>query len=113
MDTGLTLKPAASPAQTGGARSDPAARKAVATELAPAQTVTAANNTAPTPATEDWRKRDIILDPHSREVIYRAVDVRARRVIRQVPEEAMRRLRAYARATHDKDDGENALDTTA
>ena len=113
MDTGLTLKPAASLAQTGDTRLDPAARKAVATELAPAQTVTAASSAASTPATDDSRVRQIILDPHSREVIYRAVDVRSRRVIRRVPEEARLRLRAYARAARDKNDGENAFDTTA
>jgi hypothetical protein len=113
MDTGLTLKPAASLAQSGDARPDPVARKAVATELAPAQTVTAASNATATPAIDDSRVRQIILDPHSREVIYRAVDVRARRVVRQVPEEAMRRLRAYTRAALDENDGENAFDTTA
>jgi hypothetical protein len=112
MDTGLTLKPAASLAPTSDVRPEQAARNAVATELAPAQTVTAASNAARTPAPYDPRIREIILDPHSREVIYRAVDVRSRRVVRQVPEEAMRRLRAYARAPLETDD-ESALDTTA
>jgi hypothetical protein len=113
MDTGLTLKPAASSTQMGGMRPKTAARNAVATELAPAKAVTAASDTVHSPATDDARKREIILDPHSREVIYRVVDVRSRRVVRQVPEEAMRRLRAYTRATRDKNDDENAFDTTA
>jgi hypothetical protein len=112
MDTGLTLKPAANLALASDLRPEQAARNAVATELAPSQTVTAASNAARTPAPDDSRLRHIILDPHSREVIYRVVDVRSRRVVRQVPEEAMRRLRAYARATREKND-ESALDTTA
>jgi hypothetical protein len=110
MDTGLTLKPAARTARTGPR---PTVRNAVATELSPAQTVTAASDTAPAPATDDPHVREIILDPHSREVIYRAADVGSRPVIRQVPEEVKLRLRAYTRATHEKCDDENALDTTA
>jgi hypothetical protein len=111
MDTGLTLKPAASPAPTSDQR--PArARNTVATELAAAQTVTAASNTARIPAPDDSRVHEIILDPHSREMIYRIVDERSRRVVRQVPEEAKQRLRAYARATLEKND-DSAFDTTA
>jgi hypothetical protein len=108
MDTGLTLKPAARTARTGPR---PAVRNAVATELSPAQTVTAASDTAPAP--DDPHVREIVLDPHSREVIYRAADVDSRAVIRQVPEEVKLRLRAYTRATREKCDDENALDTTA
>jgi hypothetical protein len=111
MDTGLTLKAAAA-AQVTDLRPDPAARSAVATELAPAKAVTATSNTAQTPV-DDARTREIVLDPHSREVIYRAVDVRARRVVRRLPEEALLRLRAYARAMREEKDGENAFDATA
>ncbi len=113
MDTGLTLKPAASLAQMGDMRTDPTARSAAPTELAPAKTVTPASDSEPTPATDDQRARKIILDPHSREVIYRVVDVRSGRVVRQVPEEAMLRLKAYARETLDRKSGDKALDTTA
>jgi len=112
MDTGLTLKPAPSVAQMGDVR-PAAAPNAVATELAPAKTVTAASNTAQAPATNDSRKSEIVLDPHSREVIYRVVDVRSRRVVWQVPDEALLRLHAYARAALKKSDGETSLDTTA
>jgi hypothetical protein len=38
--------------------------------------------------------------------------LRSRRVVRQVPEEAKQRLRAYARATLEKND-DSAFDTTA
>jgi hypothetical protein len=111
MDTGLTPK-AAAVAQVSDLRPDPAARNAVATELAAAKAVTATSNTAQTPL-DDTRKREIVLDPHSREVIYRAVDVRARRVVRRLPEEAMLRLRAYKQTTREKDDDESGFDTTA
>jgi hypothetical protein len=113
MDTGLTLKSVANPAQMSDPRPDAAARAAVATELAPAQAVTAANGTSNTQATDDSRVRQIILDPHSREVIYRVVDVRSRRVVRQVPEEAMLRLRAYTRASLGKRNSDGSFDTTA
>jgi uncharacterized FlaG/YvyC family protein len=39
-----------------------------------------------------------VLDPHSREVIFRVRDERSGRVVRQVPDEALLRLRAYQRA---------------
>ena len=103
MDTGLTLKPVTVAQVT---------RNAVATELAPVKAVTATSDTARTPVDGDPRLREVILDPHSREVIYRAVDVRSRRVVRRAPEEAMRRLRAYTRTTRETKDGENAFDAT-
>ena len=42
--------------------------------------------------------RKIVLDAHSREVIYQVLDVQSRRVVRQIPDEALLRLRAYNRA---------------
>jgi hypothetical protein len=79
-------------------------REAVATQLAAAHSVTAAADA--TPARNDPRRasfappqsRDVILDAQSREVIFRVVDVRSGRVVRQVPDEAIMRLRAYNRA---------------
>lgn len=112
MDTGLTLKPSASPAQTSDVRPEPAARAVAPTELEPAKAVTPVPEGAQIQATEDQRKREIVLDPHSREVIYRIVDVRSQRVVRQIPEEAMLRLRAYTRAALDKS-SQAGLDTTA
>jgi uncharacterized FlaG/YvyC family protein len=40
------------------------------------------------------------------------LDVKSRRVVRQIPEEAMLRLRAYTRATLEKCDGANAVEKT-
>ena len=42
--------------------------------------------------------RDVVLDPQTREVIYKVIDNRSRQVVRQVPEEALLRMRAYTRA---------------
>jgi hypothetical protein len=55
------------------------------------------NDTAHSPAFDPPHTSDVILDPHSREVIYRSADVRSRRVVRQMPEVAARRLKAYTR----------------
>ena len=47
---------------------------------------------------QDSNVRKIILDAHSREVIYQVLNADSGRVVRQVPDEAMLRLRAYTRA---------------
>jgi hypothetical protein len=107
MDTGLVSRPTPSSAQSAIVRLDSApVREAVATDLAPAQSVTAANGAeAPrhdsAPAVQDGNVRKIILDAHSREVIYQVLDVSSGQVVRQVPDEAMLRLRAYTRAVAD------------
>jgi hypothetical protein len=107
MDTGLGIRPTANAAQTAIVRPESApVREAVATDLAPAQSVTAANTAqAPrhdsAPALQDGNVRKIILDAHSREVIYQVLDVSSGQVVRQVPDEAMLRLRAYTRAVAD------------
>lgn len=105
MDTGLTTRPTGNPAQTGYVRPEPApVRDAVPTQLAPSQVVTAATNAASTrndalnTAAQAVEAREIILDPASREVIYRVIDVRSGQVTRQVPDQALMRLRAYTRA---------------
>jgi hypothetical protein len=82
-------------------------RQAVSTDLPSAQTVTAAagaadvrNDTTKTPSFDPSHVRDIILDPQSREVIDRSVGLR--RVVRQTPEIAARRLKAYTRYAKDR-----------
>ena len=106
MDSGLTVRPANVVTQTASVRQDAApVRDAVPTNLAPSQTVTAAEKT--TAARQDALQfgsaeasyvRKIVLDAHSREVIYQVVDTYSRRVVRQIPDEALLRLRAYNRA---------------
>jgi hypothetical protein len=107
MDTGLAIRPTAGAAQPTIVRQDMApVREAVATDLAPAQSVTAAANASAarhdsTNAVQDAHVRKIILDAHSREVIYQVLDAESGRVVRQVPDEALLRLRAYTRALAD------------
>jgi hypothetical protein len=106
MDAWLTIKPATNVLQTSVMQSAPAqVQHAVESDLSPAKSVTAAPNVAPqrndAPRAEDLFRHDIIIDPQSREVIFRVIDVRSRQVVRQVPDEALLRLRAYARAVAD------------
>ena len=109
MDSGLTVRPTGAAAQQGYVRPEPApARQTVATELAPSQSVTASadgaaarNDGQKSPAQQAQTTREFILDPHSREVIFRVRDERSGRVVRQVPDEALLRLRAYPRAIAD------------
>jgi hypothetical protein len=82
--------------------------QAVATDLSPAKTVTAAEaalaarNAPYNPsASSDLFQRSVILDPATQDLIFRVVDVRSRQVVRQVPDEALLRMRAYARALAD------------
>ena len=106
MDSGLTIRPIAGSAETAYVRLEPAAvRTAVAATLAPSQTVTAANDAARSGAHDSARnaaptnvQREFVLDPQSREVIYRVIDVRTGQVQRQVPDAALMRMRAYTRA---------------
>ena len=76
--------------------------QAVATDLSPAKSVTAAeaalaarNNTS---SSSDFYQHSVILDPATQDLIFRVIDVRSRQVVRQVPDEALLRMRAYARA---------------
>jgi uncharacterized FlaG/YvyC family protein len=107
MDTGLTIRPTGSVAQASYVRPEAApVREAVATDLAPSRAVTAAEAQAPalrqdsvrTSLAQHATTREIVLDPQSREVIYRVMDVRSGRVVHQVPEQALLRMRAYVRA---------------
>jgi flagellar protein FlaG len=123
MDTGLPIRPTGSVAQTSYVRPEAApVREAVATQLTAARSVTATSdaaasrNDATRAALAPSQTREVILDPHSREVIFRVVDVRSGRVVRQVPDEALLRLRAYTRAMSDgksPHEADNNTDSTA
>jgi flagellar protein FlaG len=107
MDTGLGIRPTSGAAQATIVRPEPApVREAVATELSAAKSVTASvgaeasrNDAART--MPDAQVRKIVLDAHSREVIYQVLDASSGQVVRQMPDEAMLRLRAYTRAAAD------------
>jgi hypothetical protein len=105
MDAGLTVKPIGS-AQASHARSgSQPGRTAVLTELAPARAVTAAggatdaagHDLARNPPSPLQTSREVLIDPQTREVIFRVIATRTGRLISQVPEEAMLKLEAYNR----------------
>jgi uncharacterized FlaG/YvyC family protein len=120
MDSGLTVRPTSAAPQAAGVRQDATpVREAVATHLAPAQTVTAAAKTSEarqdplqSESADPSYVRKIILDAQSREVIYRVVDVKSGRVVRQIPEEVLLRLRAYNRAMAEKEDSHSSIKKT-
>jgi hypothetical protein len=76
--------------------------EAVPTDLSPANTVTAANTTA-TPnnnvQTDPNEYQDtVLIDPATREVVLRVLAARTGQVVRQIPDQAMLRMQAYAQA---------------
>ena len=106
MDSGLTVRATGSASQTSHAPAP--TRQAVATDLASSQTVTAAagaanarNDIRQAHASDPSRMPSVVLDAQSREVIDRSLNAPPRRVRRQMPEAAARRLKAYARFTKD------------
>jgi len=111
MDTGVTIRPAANVAAQGYAPAtvaspDPATTP---TDLPAPKAVTASTATTetrndPTPTTHE-----VLIDPATREVIFRVIDVRSRQVVRQVPDEALLRTRAYAQAIANGDNPMQAL----
>src|SRR4051794_12769674 len=109
MSIGLTVRSTGRGAQASVSRpGSTLSRQAVSTELSPAEAVTAAAGTTgardDTPGaslSDPSHVRDIVLDPHSREVIDRSAGTGLRRVMHQTPEVAARRLKAYARFPKD------------
>jgi hypothetical protein len=105
MDAGLTIRPIGSAPQAAASRPEPIpVRQAVATNLAPSQSVTAttgggATRNEPTRVpTEPLTTHEVAIDPETRELIYRLVDVRTGRVIRQSPDKLMLSNTVYSRA---------------
>ena len=103
MDSGITIRPVTGVAAADYAR--PASvpiRQAVATELEPAKTVSAAATVAnirqDALSAQDAQSRVTLIDPATRDVVLRVIDSRTHQVIRQIPEQALLRMRAYARA---------------
>ena len=103
MDSGLTVRATGSASQTGHAPAP--TRQAVATELASSQTVTAAagtanvrNDSGQSHLSDHSRMPAVVLDAQSREIIDRSMNAPSRRVTRQLPDIAARRLKAYTRS---------------
>ena len=107
MDTGIAIKPVTGVVATDYARPAAAAgQTATPTDLPEAKAVnpppdsTPAQNQAPAPHTSGatYITHNFVIDPQSREVIYRVMDMRTRQVLWQVPDAALLRSRAYAQA---------------
>jgi uncharacterized FlaG/YvyC family protein len=119
METGNITKPAATVAPAAPARADHlVAAGAVRTELAPEAAVQQAEEpqavrfesspqierrAALESTLQDFIKRHITVDPRTREVVFQTVDERTGAVVRQLPEEAILKLRAYARELREAD----------
>jgi len=105
MDSGLTIRPVANGAETAHVRPDAQpVRAAVATTLAASQSVTAAAGTGRPAGYDSAYNRSpsqaapaMLMDPQSREVMFRAIEARTGLAERQIREAALRRVRAYAK----------------
>jgi hypothetical protein len=103
MGTDFSIKPVGAPVATPVIQpASAAADDAVATELPPSQSVTAADVSArirnQPQATSDTLSRQVIVDRDAASMVYQVVDNRTSLVVKQFPEEAMLRRRAYFRA---------------
>lgn len=102
MDSAISFKAPVSLVATEPVRPVAAPVPAAPTELPAAKTVAPA--TASLALTNDHgltdsvTTRDVILDPQTREIVYRIVDANSRQVLRQIPAQALLRMRAYTRA---------------
>jgi hypothetical protein len=119
METGLSLARTSAPPAIN-ARYEPALQTAVTTELDAARSVTAANSSSTStahdaalvaPPRQDIAQ-NIVLDPQSREVIFREISVRSGEVVDQVPGDATLKLRAYLREIANPDPNHKALEKT-
>jgi uncharacterized FlaG/YvyC family protein len=116
MDAGLTIRPNAGVSPTAAiarpAATPAPAQQTVPTDLPAAKTVTAAPQatslrtdlartnakTVEAKTIQNNVTRDVTFDPQTREVVYKVIDSRSRQVVRQVPSEALLRMRAYTRS---------------
>ncbi len=99
MDIGVALKPVVSMVSSH-VQPAIAAAQAAPTELPAAKTVSPVVNSAPArndPRLTENTTHDAIIDPQTREVVYRILDARTRQVLDQVPPEAL--LRKLVRET--------------
>jgi len=99
MEPIRTITPPGAVQQAFASRPEPApVAQAVATELPSAKVVTAMSAVAPALGLSDPYEYQVLVDPATHDVIYRTVDERSRQVVRQVPDQALLRMRAYARS---------------
>ena len=118
MEIGSTLKPNAPTASnlpqrtetftTSGATKTELPPEASVQQVAQSEAVRvdltdgAAARAAVERALRETIERRIEIDPKTREVVYQTVDRQSGEVVRQVPDQALLRLRAYAREMREK-----------
>jgi uncharacterized FlaG/YvyC family protein len=120
MEAGLSLARTSAPPAIN-VRHEPALQTAVATELDAARSVTATNNSSAAPAYDAAQvaparqdtAQNIVLDPQSREVIFREISRRSGEVIDQIPGDAMLKLRAYFREIANPDPDHKVLEKSS
>lgn len=102
MGVDFNIKPVGGSVATYVEPAPGAAKAAVRTQLPPHKTViapTAVMTSLNNPQADDERlSRQVIIDRAAAEVVYRVVDNRTALVVRQFPDEARLRARAYLRA---------------
>lgn len=103
MSTDFSIKPVGAPVATPMAQpSSEAAQHGVATDLPPSQSVTAADASARASLNSDLVNasvsNQVFVDRDAAAVVYQVVDNRTSQVIKQFPDEAVLRRRAYFRA---------------
>jgi hypothetical protein len=99
MSTDFAIRPVSAPAPAVVVRDVAPSRQSPPTEVKTTQAP--AFHADPAPARQEAEAaftRETVFDKDSRELIFRVVDPRSDRVVRQLPEQAMLRLRAYTRA---------------
>ena len=119
MEAGLSLARTGAPPAIN-VRYEPALQTAVATELDAARSVTAANagsaaqghDAALVASRREDTAQNIVLDPQSREVIFREISRQSGEVIDQIPGEVMLKMRAYQREMTNPDPDHKVLEKT-
>ena len=93
MDSGIAIRTVANTAATDFSRPASAPiQQSVKTDLDAAKTVTAAavsDQIRNQLLSDNALSREYVIDPATREVIFRIMDTRTRQVVRQVPDEAL------------------------
>jgi flagellar protein FlaG len=119
METGSVTKPVAVAAPAVPARTDHlVAAGAVRTELAPEAAVQQASEAqavrfdpshraevraALEEALREVIERDLTIHPKTRDIVFQAINVRTGEVLRQIPDEALLKLRTYLRELREQE----------
>jgi uncharacterized FlaG/YvyC family protein len=103
MSSDFSVKPVGAPVATAMAQpASPAADEAVATELPAHQSVAAADASPrvrhDTQSASDGVSHQVIIDRDAGSIVYQVVDNRTSLVVKQFPDQAILRRRAYFRA---------------